>query len=206
MEKMFVRRMIRNHLYCIFTLVLLLALPTVGISYQERLILSMEEGKCSFRVEADDEARTLRLRVHPSYPECHTTKDTMQKVLRAVFLITGSPRLEGVYTSLFLGRLVDYPWLCEYLAVTAYKDPQWDRKKGKPVSMDLYKYVSAILSNSEVTSQFEDVFGTSGYRIKAVILEKVLIGSFRDVPLYTGKMLPGKIPFDAQVWLRLEKR
>ena len=47
---------------------------------------------------------------------------------------------------------------------------------------------------------------TSGYRIKAVILEKVLIGGFRDVPLYKGKMLPGKIPFDAQVWLRLEKR
>ena len=138
--------MIRNHLYCIFTLVLLLALPTVGISYQERLILSMEEGKCSLRVEADDEARILRLRVHPSYPECYATKDSMQKVLKAVFSKTDPPRLEGVYTSLFLGRLIDYPWLCEYLAVSAYKDPRWDRKKGKPVSMDLYKYVSAILS------------------------------------------------------------
>jgi hypothetical protein len=206
MGKMFKRRTIKNFLPHVFALILLLALPAVCTAYQERLILSMEEGKCSLRVEADDEARTLRLRVHPSYLECYATKESMQKVLKTVFSKTDPPKLEGVYTSLFLGRLIDYPWLSEYLAVSSYKDPRWDRKKGKPASLDLYKYVSAILSNSEVTSQFEDAFGTSGYRIKAVILEKVLIGSFHDVPLYKGKMLSGKIPFDAQVWLRLEKR
>jgi len=166
----------------------------------------MEEGNCSLRMEADDEVRVLRLRVHPEYPKCYATKDSVQKILRAVFSTTDSPKLEGVYTSLFLGRLIDYPWLCEYLAVSAYNDPKWDRKKGKPVSMDLYKYVSAILSNRELISQFEDAFGDSGYCIRAVTLEKVLIGRLSDVPLYQGKVLPGKVPFDAMVWFRLEKR
>jgi len=36
--------------------------------------------------------------------------------------------------------------------------------------------------------------------------EKVLVGRFRDVPLYRGKDLPGKVPFDAMVWFNLEKR
>jgi hypothetical protein len=72
--------------------------------------------------------------------------------------------------------------------------------------MELYKYVSAILSSSEVISQFEDAFGDSGYTIRAVTLEKVRVGRFSDVPLYRGKMLPGKVPVDAVVWFRLEKK
>ena len=203
---MFENRTIKNHLPCIFALVALFVLPAIGTAYQERLILSMEEGKCSLRVEADDEDRILRLRVYPGHPECYATKDSMQKVLKAVFSKTDPPKLEGVYHSLFLGRLIDYPWLCEYLAVSAYKDPRWDKNKGKPVSVDLYKYVSAILSRREIISQFEDAFGDSGYTIVAVTLEKVLVGRFSHIPLYEGKMFPGKVPFDAVVWLRLEKK
>lgn len=190
----------------IFMLIFFLALPAVSLSYQERLIYAEEEGLCSLRVEADDRDRILRLRVHPGHPECYATRDSMQSTLRAVFSKTDPPKLEGVYHSLFLGRLIDYPWLCEYLAVTAYKDPRWDRKKGKPVSTDLYKYVSAILSRREVLSQFEDAFEDSGYTIRAVTLEKVCVGRFSDLPRYEGKILPGKIPLDAVVWFRLEKR
>lgn len=166
----------------------------------------MEEGKCSIRVEADDEARILRLRVISEYPDCHITKDAMQKVLKAIFSKTDPPKLEGNYTSLFLGRLIDYPWLSEYLAVSANRDLRWDKNKGKPVSMDTNKYVSIFLSSQEVTTQFEKVFGDSDYRTRAVSVEKVLVGRFRDVPLYRGKMSPGKVPFDVQVWFRLEKK
>jgi len=207
MKKMVRRKItIETCCYCVFILVLYLVVPVTGSSYQERLILSVYEGNCSFRVEADDEAGILRLRVHPAYPECYATKETMQKVLKAVFSKTDPPKLEGFYASLFLGRLTDYPWLCEYLAATAYRDQQWDSRKGKPVSMDLYKYVSAILSSREVISQFEDAFGDSGYTIRAVTLEKVCVGRFSDVPLYRGKVLPVKVPVDAVVWFRLEKK
>jgi hypothetical protein len=206
MAKMDGRRMGKKSYCCVLILVLSSVLPAAGFSYQERLILSMEEGKCSLRVEADDEARLLRLRVHPGHPVCYFTKENMQKVLNAVFSKTDHPKMEGIYSSLFLGRLIDYPWLCEYLATSAYKDPLWDKKKGKPVSADLHKYVSTILLRKEVTGQFEETFGESGYRVKIVTIEKVLVGGFHDVPLYRGKMSPGRVPFDAMVWLRLEKR
>ncbi len=189
---------------CIF--VLMLVLPAVCTAYQPRLVLSVEEGDCSLRVEADDQSRMLRLRVHPAYPRCHATKESVQRVLKAVFSAADPPKLQGVYTSLYLGRLIDYPWLCEHLALSAYNDPRWDKKRGKPVSMGINRYVSAVLSTPEVLSQFEETFGDSGYAITAASVEKVLVGRLGDVPLYRGDVKPGKVPFDAMVWFRLEKR
>lgn len=188
------------------TVALMLGLPAAGTAYQPRMVLSVEEGDCSLRVEADDPSRMLRIRVHPEYPRCHATKESVQRLLRAVFSSAAPPKLQGVYTSLYLGRLIDYPWLCEHLALTAYNDSRWDRKRGKPVSMDLHRYVSAVLSNREVLSQFEEAFGDSGYAVTAVSVEKVLVGRLRDVPRYQGGVKPGKVPFDAMVWFRLEKK
>jgi hypothetical protein len=37
-------------------------------------------------------------------------------------------------------------------------------------------------------------------------MEKVLVGGFGDMPLWQGKMAPGKLPYDAMVWFRLEKK
>jgi DNA-binding NarL/FixJ family response regulator len=93
----------------------------------------------------------------------------------------------------------------QYLAVTAYKDAGWDRKKGKPVAVGTNKYVSKVLSAREITAQIEEAFAEGGYRVVSASVEKVLVGSFREVPLYEGKMLPGKVPYDAMVWFRLEK-
>jgi hypothetical protein len=111
------KRIRRRYSWCILTLLTLLALPTAGFSYRERVIFSMKAGKCSLRVEADDQSRTLRLRVYPESPGCDITKDAMQAVLRETFSRTDPPKLEGIYSSLYLGRIIDYPWLSEYLAV-----------------------------------------------------------------------------------------
>jgi hypothetical protein len=176
------------------------------ISYQERLILSVDAGKCVLRVEADDESRVLRLRVQPEGPDCGITKVLMQKTLRAAFSKTDPPMLEGTYSSLYLGRLIDYPWLSEYLALSAYQDPRWDKKRGQPFSMGINKYVSIILSGKEAAGQIQNAVGDTGYRISSVMVEKVLVGEVRDVPHYRGEMATGQVPFDAQVWLRLEKK
>lgn len=196
----------KNSLFYIFAVMLLFALPVAGGAYQERLLLSLGDEKCSLRVEADDEAQILRLRVHPGPPRCYATKEKMQTILKSVFSRTVPSKPAEPYTSLFLGRLNDYPWLCEYVATAAYQDPRWDRRRGKPVSMDLYKYVRTILSNREVTGQFEEALEDSGYKIVSVTLEKVCVGRFSDVPLYKGKMLPGKVPVDAVVWFRLGRK
>ena len=186
-------------------LVLVFSLIAPVESYQVQVIYSMEAGKCSLTVESDNQSHTLRLRVHPEYNDCHISKDSMLSALKAAFTKTEPPKPEGSYSSLYIGRLIDYPWLSQYLATTAYRDTKWDKKRGKPVALDINKYVSNILSSKEITVQIEEAFAASGYRVISTTVEKVLIGGFRSVPLYQGDMAPGKVPYDAQVWFKLEK-
>lgn len=184
-------------------IVILIVAPVA--SYRERFIVSMEAGKCSLTVEVDDESRTIRLRVRPEGGDCHIEKSSMLETLRNAFSKTDQPKLEGVYSSLCIGRLIDYPWLSKYLADSAWKDQAWDRKKGKPVNLDLYRYVKNLLARKEVAGEIDKTLEAAGYRVTSVTIEKVLVGSLRDVPLYQGKMTPGKVPFDAMVWFILTK-
>jgi hypothetical protein len=187
-------------------ILLLLSLPSIAAAYKERIILSAQEGKCTFRMEADDEERSVRLRILPEDPDCYFSKEAMQSVLSRAFSKADPPKLEGTYLSLFLGRLIDYPWLSAHLASAAAGDHLWNRERGKPVSMDINRYVALLLSSKHVTAQFEEPLLNRGYRIASVSVEKVLVGGFRDIPQYKGKAVSGKFPFDAMVWFRIEKK
>ncbi len=128
----------------------------------------------------------------------------MVSVLNAAFSIDAAPRLTGTYSSLFIGRLVDYPWLSQYLATAAYRDGGWNAKKGRPAALDINRYVAQVLFNKELLAPVAAVLATGGYRITGVSVEKVLVGGFREVPSYQGKMAPGRVPYDAQAWFRLD--
>ena len=198
--------MIKRNASSLLGLALVLFLVVPGASYQKQVIFSMEAGECSLTVESNDEPHTLRLRVHPEREDCHIDKASMLSALKAAFSKTDTPKPEKTYSSLYIGRLIDYPWLSQYLSATAYKDPAWDKKRGKPVTLGINKYVSNILSRKEITAEIEKAFATSGYRVVAATVEKVLVGGFGDVPLWQGKMAAGKVPFDAMVWFRLERK
>ncbi len=191
---------------CVFGLIALLSVPGAIGSSGDRVIVSLQAGECSLTVEANDEWHTLRLRAHhPEHTGCDIARASMLSALGAAFSKTGPPRLEGNYSSLSIGRLMDYPWLSEYLATAAYHDAEWNPKKGKPAAMEINKYVSQLLFRNELTAQIDAVLEKNGYRVAGVTVEKVLVGGFRDVPLYQGEMHPGRVPYDAQVWFRLEK-
>lgn len=192
-----------SYILCLF---LIIFLSGTVASSQELTIVSSKVGECSLSVESNEKWNTLRLRAHhPKYSGCQIDKDSMLSVLSAAFSKTESPRLEGSYSSLSIGRLIDYPWLSQYLATTAYRDRGWDSKKGKPVTMDINKYAKQLLLRKELIIQIEAAFTEGGYRIVSVTVEKVLVGGFREVPFYQGEMHPGRVPYDAQVWFRLEK-
>ena len=196
----------RRAFFLITWVLLVLAWSAPAGAYQERLILAMTEGGCSLRVEADDQSQILRLRLLPEAPGCHFSKNTMQTILKAAFAKTDPPKLEGVYASLFLGRLVEYPWISEYLAVSACKDPGWNGRKGRPVSKDLNAYVRDMLVKAEVTAPFDEAFGDSGYKVVGMTVEKVGVSRFEDVSLSAGTRCSGKVPYDALVWLHLGTR
>jgi len=190
----------------ILGLILVFSLYGEMAASQENVIVSLKIGECSLTVESNDQWHTLRLRAHhPKYKGCHIDRDAMLSALSAAFLKTESPKLEGSYSSLFIGRLIDYPWLSQYLSVTAYKDNGWDSKRGKPVSMGINKYVSNVLSGKELMAQVEATFAKGGNRVVSTTVEKVLVGGFHEVPLYQGDIHSGRVPYDAQVWFRLEK-
>lgn len=191
---------------CLIGWILTLFLSGERILAQDVIIVSAPAGECELRVESNLKWETLRLRAHhPQQKYCRITQDEMISILEKAFSKTDAPKLERTYASLFLGRLIDYPWLSQHLATAAYHDPGWDSKRGKPVKMDINKFVGRLLFQKELISQIEGPFLKGGYRIVGVSVEKVLVGSFQEVPLYEGKLLPGKVPYDVQAWLRLKK-
>jgi hypothetical protein len=190
----------------LFGLMLILTLPCRYAWPGDAVIDSVLVGKCTISVEANDEWHTLRLRAHhPEYKGCHITEDEMISSLEAAFLKTATPALKGDYSSLSIGRLIDYPWLSQYLADAAYSDHEWNSKKGKPVSMGFNNYVAHLLFNQKLLASLQTTLATAGYRIIGVSVEKVLVGGFREVPLYRGDHVRGSVPYDAQVWFRLQK-
>jgi hypothetical protein len=64
--------------------------------------------------------------------------------------------------------------------------------------------VADILSFPEIVREIEPRLRARRYRITGVSVEKVLIGGFENVPGLEEPRPRGRIPFDAQVWLRLE--
>lgn len=173
---------------------------------QDITINSVQAGECSLSVEANDKWHTFRLRAHhPRYRGCRITREQMVSSLAAAFLKTGTPPLKGDYSSLSIGRLIDYPWLSQYLAETAYRDAGWNSGTGKPVKPGVNHYVSHVLFNRKLLEPLQAVLAKAGYRIVGVSVEKVLVGHFDDVPSYLGEPAQGLIPFDAQAWFRLQK-
>jgi hypothetical protein len=198
--------MIQKASLYIFCFLLFFSLGSTIAFAQGQVIVSSNVGECVLSVEANDQWHTLRLRAHhPQGRGCEIDKDSMVSFLTAAFSKSDAPKLEGSYSSLSFGRLIDFPWLSQYLAIAASRDKGWDAKRGKPVAMDINRYVAQLLSRRELLTQIEPACAQGGYRIVKVSVEKVLVGGLREVPLYQGAMEPGLVPYDAIVWLRLEK-
>jgi hypothetical protein len=183
---------------------LLLWLPAAG-SCREATIVSVPAGECTFSLEADEEWHTLRLRAHhPRYQVCDVDQAAVRTLLASAFAKTEPPALRSEYTSLFIGRLIDYPWLSHYLAETAHRDKHWNRKKGRPIKMEINAYTARLLFNQDLLQPIQTELGKHGYRIAGVSVEKVLVGHASDLP-GPARRLTGRLPFDAQVWFRLQK-
>jgi hypothetical protein len=191
-----------------FVAVFTLTLPFSGpaSTSQAKTIVSQPAGECVLSVESNDAWATLRLRAHhPDGKYCRIGKEEMLAVLTAAFSKTEPPKLEGTYTSLFIGRLIDFPWLSRYLVRAALNDTRWDREKRPPEPGPLNKYVSDILSRRDVTAELEGPFADAGYRIAGASVEKVLVGTVRDLSFYEGDPFTGRVPYDALVWFKLER-
>jgi hypothetical protein len=191
----------------IYVLLWLLLVSPASVWSQNTTIISAPAGECTLSIEADEEWRTLRLRAHhPRYQPCNVNQESVLSLLASAFAKTEPPALQGEYTSLFIGRLIDYPWLSHYLAETAHRDKRWNRKRGLPIKMGINRYTAGLLFNLDLLKPIQTELGKHGYRIAGVSVEKVLVGRASNLPGPTRKNLAGRLPFDAQVWLQLRKK
>ncbi|HSO59819.1 MAG TPA: hypothetical protein VLR50_02185 [Desulfobacterales bacterium] len=157
-------------------------------------------------LEAAENWPTLRLRAgHPEHRPCFIDKESMVRVLSEAFAKPRSELASRVFTSLAIGRLIDYPWLAQFLSLRAARDPGWDAAAGKPIKVHVNRYVADVLSSPEVVLEMEAPLREGRYRIAGVSVEKVLVGGFENVPQLEGPRRKVRIPFDAQVWFRLER-
>jgi hypothetical protein len=185
------------------TLILLTSIPVAG---GEAVIASVSSGECTLSLEAAENWPALRLRAgHPAHRPCFIDKASVIRILSEAFAKPLPESASRGYTSLAVGRLVDYPWLVQFLALHAALDPGWDAAAGKPVKIHINRYVADVLSSPEIVLEIEAPLREERYRISDVSVEKVLVGGFENVPQLEGPRRKGKFPFDAQVWFRLER-
>ena len=183
-----------------------LLLASAAARADDRIISSTAAGECTLQVEAAGNWPALRLRaVHPQCRACAAEPSAVLRVLELAFADLPTAEPGRVFTSLALGRLVDYPWMARFLAESATNDSRWDAAAGKPKGVHENRYVADILSRPEIVGPIEAVTRPHGYRVVGVSVEKVLIGGFENVPGWEGHRRRGKVPFDAQTWFRLER-
>jgi hypothetical protein len=188
----------------------LVALSAMQIAVPARaddvLLASLPVGDCALRVEMrTQEPNVLLVRAsHPHYAGCQIDEASLRGALGQA--LSNPVAQQARYSSVFLGRLVDYPWLSTYLARAAAADPAWSPRAGKPARGDVNGYVGALLSRPVVTDRIQPPLEAGGYRIAGASVEKVLISPARELPGLGEPPVAGRLPFDAMFWLRLQPR
>ena len=64
------------------------------------------------------------------HKNCTLTREQFNKLVRET--LEKSFNEQSDYHSLFIGHLVDHPWLSRYLAKQALNNGDWDADKGRP--------------------------------------------------------------------------
>ena len=109
--------------------------------------------------------------------------------------------------SLSLGRLIDHPELALAAALAARDKQSW-RSMG---SGALNKDFADLLEAKAILQPFEAALRRHGLAGDGVSVEKVLVGRPAETPLASPLRAKGvgaeeRLPYDAQVWLRLRPR
>jgi hypothetical protein len=187
--------------------VIVLGLAAASACLADEIVVAIPVEDCTLSVEANTTWRTLRLRAHhPQGRYCRIDKATFLKILSKGFATSHRAWDGAPYTSLFIGRLIDYPWLSQFLAESAAADRAgWDLARGKPTGRAINAYVAKQLDRPEILQEIKDIFAHASYQVAGVSVEKVLVGSFAEVPGSNPTQRKGKVPFDAMAWFRLVK-
>ena len=183
----------------------LLLTPDRGSAGAPERIATWQAAHCTVGLEVDRDDRVLRLR-----PRCPLSSQDAEGALLAALAklrdLGDSPRR---YRSLFLGRLVDYPWISEGLALWAARSPAWNAETGRPRNeADPNAFVSRAMHEAGTLEPLARPLAREGIQLQGVSAEKVLIATVAELAFadrLESEGVPGaaRIPYDAMVHLSL---
>ncbi len=164
---------------------------------------------CSPYVESSPDPAYAVFRPHGSaFESCEVSEETYRRVL-AQWLKScppGSTRL----VSLSLGRARDYPWISRHLADSARGSSEWSGHGTAIPPGRQNTLVAKLLSESTFLQRLDAPFAGTDLTVRGVAVEKVLLGASseaaRDYASGGRTAKKVKVPYDAQLWLRIEPR
>lgn len=152
---------------------------------------------CAVRIEQHTEAKQRPFfRLRPDCPLSRASTVTALAALRASVA-------HAAAISVGFGRIVRYPWLSTLLAREASSAPGWNATRGRPQQGHANAFVARLLERSP---EFSVLF--RGWELRSVSVEKVLVKPAAELDLPEGAPFSetARFPFDAQLWVRLERR
>jgi hypothetical protein len=171
------------------------------------VLASVESGTCVLTLEASERQQVLMVRIRsPKSESCDTSEETLPRLLTAGLSRLNDANGATTYSSISIGRLVRYPWLSVKLVQAASADKAWDAKRARAMDGNDNRFVSALLARNDISAPLLSALAQAGYKLSGISVEKVLVGGPRDIPNYAGPGFEGRMPFDAQVWLRVVKK
>ena len=191
---------------------LILLFPLLGSALlgQEQALSIIKSGENTFKITADLKWQTLRIRVDT--PEIGQTISINQNLLLNLIdsLLTEHEAFlkKGNFESFFMGRVVEFPWLKEYLIKHAESSAEWDANRGrlKKDHLQINKWVARLLFQHPLFKEMAKRFKTAGYAVTGLSVEKVLVTDLSKIKTQNKNLKQGKYPFDAQLWVLLEKQ
>lgn len=164
------------------------------------VLYRLQGSDCTISLEANVLWASLAVRA----PEgCSITSANLQELLGSG-LPKAAPQQPMGYSGIYLGRLLQYPWLVGALRASAAASPHWDATSGQARDGHNNALVAQLLSQHEALHGIRHSLGQAGYRLVAVSVEKVLVGSHSEQASFVTTQVQGRLPFDAQVWLKIE--
>ena len=161
---------------------------------------------CSVTLEVERKWKNLHVRLmNTRGGTCTLAEDAFYAFLDSAFTALARAQDTTAYASIFLGRIIEYPWISRFLADTAATDPGWDSDKGKPGDGHENTYVAAILFHDSIIAPVNDRLARICYKVSGVSVEKVLVsrGKQGHAPPWIDPN--HRVPYDALLWFTLKK-
>ncbi|MEO8670659.1 MAG: hypothetical protein ABI411_05035 [Tahibacter sp.] len=159
---------------------------------------------CAPFVEEQAAWSTAMFRPHSNGMQSCTVSEEVYRAVVRDWLRDRAPALPPL-TSLSLGRAENFPWLSHYLADSALQSANWRTRVLRAGAGEHNQFVADLLSEPAMLQRLDAPFAESAYRVVGASVEKVLAGK-ASVYASVKTDATWKVPFDAQVWLRLASR